>query len=73
MYRMYLSAKRDGIDYNLAYIPENFEEKPGEIFDPLYMGTNCSMSDTSWRNRDIPGTRHRPDSGSLRRAVEMPV
>lgn len=38
MYRIYISAKRDGMDYNLAYIPSSFGEKPGEMFDPEYMG-----------------------------------
>lgn len=38
MYRIYLGAQRDGIDYNLAYIPEDFDLKPKEMFDPEYMG-----------------------------------
>ena len=38
MYRIYLDCQRDGIDYNLAYIPEKFDEKPQEDFDPVYMG-----------------------------------
>lgn len=38
MYRIYLDCQRDGIDYNLAYIPENFDLKPKEDFDPVYMG-----------------------------------
>jgi hypothetical protein len=37
MYRIYLDCKRDGIDYNLAYIPEEFDLKPKEEFDPVYM------------------------------------
>lgn len=37
MYRVYLAAERDGIDYNLAYVPEDFNEKPKEMFDPEYM------------------------------------
>jgi hypothetical protein len=37
MYRIYLGARRDGLDYNLAYIPEEFEEKSKEPFDPEYM------------------------------------
>jgi predicted acylesterase/phospholipase RssA len=37
MYRIYVSAKRDGMDYKLAYIPSSFREKPAEIFDPEYM------------------------------------
>jgi predicted patatin/cPLA2 family phospholipase len=38
LYRIYLGAQRDGIDYNLAFIPSDFEEKPKEAFDPVYMG-----------------------------------
>jgi predicted patatin/cPLA2 family phospholipase len=38
LYRIYLGAQRDGIDYNLAFIPSDFEEKPKEVFDPEYMG-----------------------------------
>jgi predicted acylesterase/phospholipase RssA len=38
MYRIYLDCQRDGIDYNLAYIPEVFDQKPAEDFDPVYMG-----------------------------------
>lgn len=37
LYRIYLSAQRDGIDYNLAYVPRYFGEEPGEEFDPEYM------------------------------------
>jgi len=36
LYRIYLGAQRDGMDYNLAFIPSN--EKPKEVFDPEYMG-----------------------------------
>jgi predicted patatin/cPLA2 family phospholipase len=38
MYRIYLDCQRDGLGYNLAYIPENFDLKPNELFDPVYMG-----------------------------------
>lgn len=38
MYLIYLDCKRDGIDYNLAYIPDDFSIKPKEDFDPVYMG-----------------------------------
>ncbi|WP_373506502.1 patatin-like phospholipase family protein [Thiocapsa sp.] len=37
MYRMFLGAKRDGLDYNLAYVPEDFSVKSDEPFDPVYM------------------------------------
>jgi predicted patatin/cPLA2 family phospholipase len=38
MYRIYLDCQRDGIDFNLAYIPDHFDLKPNEDFDPVYMG-----------------------------------
>ena len=38
LYRIYLGAQRDGMDYNLAFIPSDFDEKPKEEFDPEYMG-----------------------------------
>jgi hypothetical protein len=37
MYRMYLGSRRDGIDYNLAFIPDDFRIEPEEAFDPRYM------------------------------------
>ena len=37
MYRMFLGAKRDGLDYNLAYVPDDFAVKSDEPFDPVYM------------------------------------
>ena len=36
-YRIYLAAQRDGIDYNLAYMPEDFDEIATEAFDTDYM------------------------------------
>ncbi len=38
MYRIYLGARRDGLDFNLADIPDDFDEKSKEAFDPEYMG-----------------------------------
>jgi predicted acylesterase/phospholipase RssA len=37
LYRIYLAAQRDGIDYNLAFIPEDFKMESKEQFDPEYM------------------------------------
>ncbi len=36
-YRIYLATQRDGINYNLAYIPESFDEEFKEPFDRQYM------------------------------------
>jgi len=38
MYRIYLDCQRDGLEYNLAYIPEDFDVISTEDFDPVYMG-----------------------------------
>ncbi len=37
MYRVYIAAKRDGMDYHLAYIPSDFKDVPKEPFDREYM------------------------------------
>jgi hypothetical protein len=37
LYRIYLATCRDGLDFNLAYIPSDFTEKPSEEFDVQYM------------------------------------
>lgn len=37
LYRLYLEAQQAGIEYHLAYIPSEFNEKPNEPFDPEYM------------------------------------
>jgi hypothetical protein len=37
LYRIYLSAQRDGIDFNLAYIPNTFTKQLAEPFETAYM------------------------------------
>ncbi len=37
LYQIYALCERDGNDFNLAYIPTDFIEKPTEGFDPVYM------------------------------------
>jgi predicted acylesterase/phospholipase RssA len=37
LYRIYLIAQRDGVDYNLAYIPPTFKAEHTEDFDTEYM------------------------------------
>ena len=37
LYRIYALAERDGLDFNLAYISEDFDARPTELFDPLWM------------------------------------
>lgn len=38
LYRVYAITQRDGVDYNLAFIPRTFNITPKEDFDPVYMG-----------------------------------
>ena len=37
MYRIYVGALRDGLDYHLAHIPDDFDIRPTEAFDGEYM------------------------------------
>lgn len=37
LHRVYLETCRDGLDFKLAYIPADFDEKSREEFDPKYM------------------------------------
>jgi predicted acylesterase/phospholipase RssA len=37
LYELYLFSKRNGIDYNLAYIPADFHDTSTQAFDPVYM------------------------------------
>lgn len=37
LYRIYLTAQRDGFDFNLAYIPRSFDTPLKEPFDTAYM------------------------------------
>jgi predicted acylesterase/phospholipase RssA len=37
LYRIYLTSQRDGMDFNLAYIPSSFDRKLNEPFETAYM------------------------------------
>ena len=37
LYRLYATAKRRGLDFNLAYIPADFKPNPKELFDKKEM------------------------------------
>ncbi len=37
IYRIYWTMQRDGVDFNFAYIPDEFKEEPNEMFDKVYM------------------------------------
>ena len=38
LYRIYLTTQRDGVDFNLAYIPDSFKAPRKADFDTQYMG-----------------------------------
>ena len=54
LYRIYLAAERDGIDFNLAYIPASFTTPLKEPFDTEYMkelfqlGHELAVDGYSW-------------------------
>lgn len=56
MYRIYTGTKRDGLDFNLAYIPGDFEVEPKETFNPVYMnelfelGYNMAKQGYPWKS-----------------------
>jgi len=37
LYRIYAESVRDGLKFNVAYIPQQFDHKPTTMFDPSYM------------------------------------
>ena len=37
MYELFAFAKRNGMDYNLIYIPTSFPDTSTQAFDPVYM------------------------------------
>ena len=56
-YRIYLATQRDGINYNLAYMPESFDEEYNEPFDKAYMtklfnlGHQMAKDGYKWHNK----------------------
>jgi hypothetical protein len=52
---LYLFARRNGIDYNLSYIPGDFPDTSTQAFDPVYMtklfdvGFNLARSGYPWQ------------------------
>lgn len=37
LYHIFLTTQRDGLDFNLAAIPDDFDAPKQELFDPAYM------------------------------------
>lgn len=50
LYRVYALAKRDGLDYNLAYVPPNFTLKEQDVFDTKYMQALYKVGEQMGRN-----------------------
>ena len=56
LYQIYALTKRDGNEFNLAYIPPGFTEEPKEDFDPVYMtklferGYQMGVDGYPWKN-----------------------
>ncbi len=54
LYQLYVVTQRDGIDYNVSWIPATFTEKSKEPFDPGYMnrlyqvGRRAMLDGTAW-------------------------
>jgi hypothetical protein len=44
LYRLYVLAQRDGIDYNLAFIPLDFHSKRASEFDTKYMNQEFELA-----------------------------
>lgn len=44
LFRMYETSKKNGIDFNLAYIPLDFGLQENDIFDPVYMNALFNSS-----------------------------
>lgn len=60
LYQIYALCQRDGNNFNLAYIPADFNEKPTEGFDPVYMshlyqrGYDMALKGYPWK-KEPPG------------------
>ena len=57
LYRIYSNAQRDGLRFHLTYIPEEFDVKAKEAFDPAYMralydfGYQLGKSGKAWQSK----------------------
>lgn len=58
LYELYVFAKANGIDYNLAYIPGDFHDTSTQAFDPIYMGKlyalGFSMAQAGYPWKKVP-------------------
>ncbi|MCL6741305.1 patatin-like phospholipase family protein [Sphingomonas sp. RB56-2] len=73
LYRVYSVTQRDGVDFNLTYIPATFNVPHNEMFDTAFMkalydvGVNAAKSGYNWQKSppgfDVPITGQTPSSG----------
>lgn len=60
LYQIYLITRRDGVAFNLAYIPDTFTERTDAHFDPVYMtklfelGYNASIQSGGFPWSKVP-------------------
>jgi hypothetical protein len=59
LYRIYLTTQRDGIDYNLAYIPSTFDTPRNGQFDTAYMRA-LFQTGYDMAARGFPWEKHPP-------------
>jgi hypothetical protein len=59
LYRLYVFAQRDYMDYNLAAIPEDFKAAKKEEFDPVYM-TKLFNLGYEMAKKGFPWQKHPP-------------
>jgi hypothetical protein len=60
LYRLYTYAKRDNLDYNLAFIPKDFHATPHSEFDTAYMNALFQVG-YDMASHGYPWTKHPPD------------
>ena len=68
LFRLYLAAQRDGMDFNLVYIPDSFTAESKELFDPAYMSKLYDVgfalgtqADTAWKKQP-PGVEYEDET-----------
>src|SRR4030067_939104 len=60
LYELYVFAKKNGMDYNLAYIPGDFHDNSTQAFDPVYMtklyDLRFPMAQAGYPGKKVPPT-----------------
>ena len=68
LYRLYIASLRDGMDFNLVYIPDSFDAESKQLFDPAFMsklydvGYSLGMhADLAWEKKP-PGVDYESET-----------